>query len=79
MALHLKPDHFVAYYRVSTAQHGRSGLDLEAQREAVRAFLDGSAGALAEVFTKVESGRNDARPQLAKALDACLIGAVLVI
>jgi Resolvase, N terminal domain len=75
MALHLKPDHFVAYYRVSTAQQGRSGLGLEAQREAVRAFLDGSAGALAEVFTEVESGKNDARPQLAKALDACcLIG-----
>jgi integrase len=40
MALHLKPDRFVAYYRVSTAQQGRSGLGLEAQREAVRVFLE---------------------------------------
>ena len=43
-------------------------------------FLDGSAGALAEAFTEIESGKNAARPQLAKALDACrLTGAVLVI
>jgi DNA invertase Pin-like site-specific DNA recombinase len=72
---------FVAYYRVSTARQGRSGLGLEAQREAVRAFLAGSAGALAEAFTEIESGKNDdGRPQLARALDACrLTGAVLVI
>ena len=76
---------FVAYYRVSTAQQGRSGLGLAAQREAVRLFLDGNAagprpGALAEEFTEIESGKNADRPQLARALDACrLTGAVLVI
>jgi DNA invertase Pin-like site-specific DNA recombinase len=81
MTLHLKPAlRYVAYYRVSTAQQGRSGLGLEAQREAVRAFLAGGAGELAEEFTEVESGKNDARPQLARALAACkLTGAVLVI
>lgn len=81
MGLHLKPaSRFVAYYRVSTAQQGRSGLGLDAQREAVRVFLDGATGALAEEFTEIESGKNDARPQLARALDACrLTGAVLVI
>jgi hypothetical protein len=79
MALHLKPpDRFVAYY--STAQQGRSGLGLEAQREAVRAFLASTGGTVAEGFTEVESGKNADRPQLAKALDACrLTGAVLVI
>jgi DNA invertase Pin-like site-specific DNA recombinase len=81
MTLRLKPSlRHVAYYRVSTAQQGRSGLGLEAQREAVRVFVASTAGELAEAFTEVESGKNDARPQLARALDACrLTGAVLVI
>jgi DNA invertase Pin-like site-specific DNA recombinase len=80
MTLHLKPPRYAAYYRVSTAQQGRSGLGLDAQREAVRVFLDGSAAALAEEFTEVESGKHTDRPQLAQALDACrLTGAILVI
>ncbi len=74
------PPRFVAYYRVSTAQQGRSGLGLDAQREAVRTFLAGEPGELAEGFTEVESGKTAERPQLARALDACrLTGAVLVI
>jgi DNA invertase Pin-like site-specific DNA recombinase len=81
MTLNLKPpSRFVAYYRVSTAQQGRSGLGLEAQREAVRVFIGGSAGELAEEFTEIESGKRADRPQLARALDACrLTGSVLVI
>jgi DNA invertase Pin-like site-specific DNA recombinase len=71
---------FIAYYRVSTAGQGRSGLGLEAQREAVRVFLAGSTGMLADQFTENETGKNADRPQLARALEACcLIGAVLVI
>jgi DNA invertase Pin-like site-specific DNA recombinase len=72
MTLTLKaPARFVAYYRVSTARQGRSGLGLEAQREAVRVFLAGNAGTLADEFTEIETGKNDDRPQLARALDAC--------
>jgi len=71
---------FVAYYRVSTAKQGRSGLGLEGQRDAVRAFLDISTGRLLDALTEVESGKNNDRPQLAKALETCrLTGAVLVI
>lgn len=32
---------FAAYYRVSTAQQGKSGLGLEAQSKAVRDWLSG--------------------------------------
>lgn len=71
---------FVAYYRVSTKRQGRSGLGLEAQREAVRQFLNGGDWKLVGEFTEVESGKSDDRAELAKALHQCkLTGARLVI
>lgn len=71
---------FVAYYRVSTAKQGRSGLGLEAQRDSVYTFLNGGNWQLRAEYTEVESGGNDARPQLAKALAACRVyGATLVV
>ncbi len=71
---------FVAYYLVSTARQGRSGLGLEAQREAVRVFLNGGNWTLLAEHTEIESGKVDSRPELAKALTACrLTGATLVI
>ncbi|MBN9537345.1 MAG: resolvase [Alphaproteobacteria bacterium 65-37] len=70
---------FVAYYRVSTARQGRSGLGLDAQRDAVRGHASGVAQLLAE-YTEIESGRRNDRPELAKALAACrLHRATLVI
>lgn len=72
---------FVSYLRVSTQQQGRSGLGLEAQREAVTVFLNGGNWDLIREFKEVESGkRDDNRPELAKALHLCKVtGAKLVI
>jgi DNA invertase Pin-like site-specific DNA recombinase len=71
---------FVAYYRVSTAQQGRSGLGLEAQRQSVRAYLDGGCWKLIGEHTEVESGKLRDRPQLKAALEQCkLTGGTLVI
>src|SRR4051812_9431030 len=71
---------WVAYYRVSTAKQGASGLGLEAQREAVAGYLNGGNWQLAAEFTEIESGRKNDRPELAKALATCRrVGATLII
>jgi DNA invertase Pin-like site-specific DNA recombinase len=71
---------FVAYYRVSTAKQGRSGLGLEAQRKAVHDYLNGGHWELVAEFTEIESGKLDSRPELANAISLCeLTGATLVI
>lgn len=62
---------FVAYYRVSTQRQGRSGLGLDAQREAVRTYLNGGAWTLRAEVVEVESGKRADRPQLAEALRLC--------
>lgn len=59
---------FVAYYRVSTARQGQSGLGLEAQQEAVRAYLNGGSWRLVGEVVEVESGKRSDRPKLAEAL-----------
>lgn len=71
---------FVAYYRVSTARQGASGLGLEAQQEAVRAYLNGGNWRMVAEVTEVESGKRNDRPKLAEALRLCkLHGATLII
>jgi DNA invertase Pin-like site-specific DNA recombinase len=64
---------FIAYYRVSTAAQGRSGLGLEAQRQAVADYLNGGRWDLLAAFTETESGKRADRPELAKALAACRV------
>jgi DNA invertase Pin-like site-specific DNA recombinase len=76
---HIMKQKFVAYYRVSTARQGRSGLGLDAQKTAVTAHV-ADRGKLIGEFTEVESGKVDARPELSAALAVCdLTGATLVV
>lgn len=62
----------VCYYRVSTDRQGRSGLGLDAQREACRQFTLAHGYEIVAEFEEVETGKGadalDKRPMLAKAL-----------
>src|SRR5262245_36539818 len=62
---------FVSYVRVSTERQGKSGLGIEAQRQAVNAYTGSQHGHLLEEFREVESGKKDDRPQLVAALASC--------
>lgn len=64
---------YVAYYRVSTVKQGRSGLGLEAQKEAVERYLNGGRWRMMGEFTEVESGKRKDRPALAEALALCRV------
>jgi DNA invertase Pin-like site-specific DNA recombinase len=71
---------WVSYLRVSTDRQGKSGLGLEAQRNAVTDFLNGGHWSLVKEFQEIESGKRTDRPELAKAVQACrAYGAKLVI
>jgi DNA invertase Pin-like site-specific DNA recombinase len=62
----------IGYIRVSTDKQGKSGLGLEAQREAIARFAAAEALEVAGEFIEVETGKGadalDKRPQLAAAL-----------
>ena len=63
----------IGYVRVSTAEQGKSGLGLEAQRAAIEAFAAREGMAVTEWFSEVQSGKRvsdtlDDRPQLQRAL-----------
>lgn len=64
---------YIAYYRVSTAKQGRSGLGLEAQQAAVREFLNGGYWELTYEFKEVESGKKNDRIVLNEAIKKCRI------
>lgn len=71
----------VTYLRVSTARQGRSGLGLEAQRNAIEAYAAARNATVVREFLEVESGKATSnRPELAAALHlAKVTGSVLVI
>lgn len=71
----------IAYYRVSTARQGASGLGLDAQVAACERYAAGKGATIAASFREVESGkRDDNRPQLIRAMrEAHLTGATLLV
>jgi DNA invertase Pin-like site-specific DNA recombinase len=70
---------YISYLRVSTDKQGRSGLGLEAQREAVTRYLNGGSWKLVAEYVETESGKRSDRPKLTAALrHAKAIGATLV-
>jgi DNA invertase Pin-like site-specific DNA recombinase len=63
----------VSYLRVSTGKQAKSGLGVEAQREAIARFAEAEGLAVVDERIEVETGKGvdalDRRPQLAAALD----------
>ncbi|WP_425665709.1 recombinase family protein [Sinorhizobium fredii] len=62
---------YVVYTRVSTEDQGKSGLGLEAQERDIGIFLDRFSAVPYEIigrFQDVDSGSNNGRPELNKAL-----------
>lgn len=74
----------IAYVRVSTAKQGRSGLGLEAQRDAIFRFAESEGFEIADLKIEVETGKGadalDRRPVLKDVLDAArqIKGVVIV-
>ena len=61
---------YVAYYRVSTSEQGKSGLGLESQKTMVDNFIQSNKGVLIENFTEIETGTSKRkRTEIYKAID----------
>jgi DNA invertase Pin-like site-specific DNA recombinase len=62
----------VAYYRVSTARQGKSGLGIEAQKAAIQRFAEAEGIEVLAEHVEVETGKGadalERRPELAAAL-----------
>jgi DNA invertase Pin-like site-specific DNA recombinase len=72
-----QPSAPIAYIRTSTA---RQNLGLEAQTAAIRHFAEAEAFDVSEAFSEKESGGDDNRPELGKALGATKkLGAPIIV
>ena len=71
----------IAYFRVSTAKQGQSGLGLEAQQQAVQAHARANGLTIIANYTEVETGTGKRqRTEIYKAIEHCKkIGATLLI
>jgi len=59
----------IGYVRVSTAKQGESGLGLDAQLAAIDLYGKANGGEVVTIYREVESGKNNERPELHKALN----------
>ena len=64
------PQTAVQYIRCSTSEQRKSGLGLQAQDRAVREFCEREGLEITHSFQETMSGKDDDRPELAKALAA---------
>lgn len=68
------PKPIVSYCRVSTKQQGASGLGLEAQRQAVHAYVERTGATILSEHVEVESGRKSDRKELHNAIGQAMRG-----
>lgn len=59
---------YVAYFRVSTKEQGCSGLGLQSQKQNAFRFAKAQGGTIISEFEEVESGKNNERIELEKAI-----------
>ena len=73
----------VSYIRVSTSKQGKSGLGIEAQRDAIAHFAAGEGCEVVGEYVEVETGKGadalDRRPKLAAALAQARKGKAAVV
>jgi DNA invertase Pin-like site-specific DNA recombinase len=71
---------YVGYCRVSTVKQQQAGNGLAAQEKAIKDFVTANTGELVALYVEAESGKNDDRPELAKAIrHADLVGARVLV
>lgn len=59
---------YIAYRRVSTGEQHTSGAGLDAQERAIEAFITAQDGVRIETYTEVQSGGDNDRQELARAM-----------
>jgi DNA invertase Pin-like site-specific DNA recombinase len=71
---------FVSYVRVSTQEQGKSGLGIDAQKQAIAEHVKSVGGELVNEFIEVASGKNDKRRELKRAIEtAAKLDAALIV
>lgn len=61
---------YIGYVRVSTADQGKNGHGLDAQKAAIASFVDREGGELVKTFQDIQSGSNDQREVFWQAVEA---------